>query len=256
MPRIRAAAHRLDQRRGHAQHRFQQPLDHAQRTAGHIHQRRRRRRAPAVRIAARDKRIGRAELIERLAAGDRPQMDHLVRGKQILLLDREVRVGQNEVRADGPAPPQQPGQHQQHHGHRPNARSAGHDEQIEIAVRLEVAVRNAARQRHEPRERQRAHQPQREPMPREEQIAARFAPPALGDEIAAPRRKEKPVAVLDDVAQQLAAFVDGEDLRPGLVRLDQRVMELLERERVVEQRRVDHGPGDGDLSRRHHLTPP
>ena len=91
---------------------------------------------------------------------------------------------------------------------------------------------------------------------REERVAARLAPAPLGDEIAAPRRKEEPVAVLDDVAQQLAAVVDREDLRPRLIGLDQRVVQLLERQRIVEQRRVDDAARDGDLPRRHHVTPP
>ena len=57
-------------------------------------------------------------------------------------------------------------------------------------------------------------------------------------------------AVLDDGLQQGAAVVDREDLGPRLLGLDQRVMQLVERQRVIEQRGVDDAARDGELARR------
>jgi hypothetical protein len=112
------------------------------------------------------------------------------------------------------------------------------------------------RQRHQACERQRADEAQRERVPGEEDVAARFAPAPLGDEIAASHREEKPVAVLDRLLQQLAAVVDREDLGPCLFGLDERMVKLVERQGVVEQRRVDHAARDRHLPRGYHVMTP
>src|SRR5439155_4418727 len=77
---------------------------------------------------------------------------------------------------------------------------------------------------------------------------------ALGQKIVAPRRKEKPVAIIDDVLQRVAGGVGRQNLGRRLARLEQRLVELVERERVVEERGVNDRARDGDLVRDHPLT--
>src|SRR5262249_26356120 len=91
--------------------------------------------------------------------------------------------------------------------------------------------------------------------PAQEIAAARLAAETLGDEIAPARREEKAVAVLDQLLQQRAAVVHGENLGRALIRLDQRTVQLLERQRIVEERGVDDRARDRQLAGRH-VPPP
>ena len=62
----------------------------------------RRPRAPlqqCVRIEAGDERVGGKKCVKPLLADDRLQVQDLIRGEQVLRLEREVRVGEDEVRA-------------------------------------------------------------------------------------------------------------------------------------------------------------
>src|SRR5262245_57194688 len=51
-----------------------------------------------------------------------------------------------------------------------------------------------------------------------------------------------------------AAVVHGENLGRALIRLDQRTRQLLERQRIVEEGRVDDRPRDRQLAARHGIT--
>ena len=108
-----------------------------------------------------------------------------------------------------------------------------HDEEIDVTAGLEIETRDAARQGDEPHERQCAHETQQQGVAIQEGAAAGFAPAPLVDEIAAAGGEEKTVAPLDDALQHLAALEHREHLRERLLRPDERLVQLLERERIV-----------------------
>src|SRR5262245_31560869 len=93
------------------------------------------------------------------------------------------------------------------------------------------------------------------PVPVEKLSAQRLAPPPLADQIVAAGGKKETVAIIDDQRQRLARPVDREDLCRGFPRLDQRLMELLEGQRIVEQRRIDHASRDRQFIRCQHHAP-
>src|SRR5262249_55567518 len=83
-----------------------------------------------------------------------------------------------------------------------------------------------------------------------------LAPPPLRGELAPAGRHEESVAILDEVAQRGAAFVDREYLQRRLVRFDERAVQFLQRQRVLEERRVDDGARDRHFAGRHQRAPP
>ena len=178
-PDLSGERHDADRRRRcHAYSRRQRRLDAAapaaaasasserlESAASHAARGRRRARSAAVgarrgvRIEARHERVGgdemrRASPRRRAASGGCTWFAV----KRSCWLEREVRVGEDEVRADDAAPAQQLRQQQHRDRDGPDAAAARDDEQIEIAVGLEIQVGDAARQRDQPRERQRADQ--------------------------------------------------------------------------------------------------
>ena len=200
-------------------------------------------------------RVGCREFGQRIGADEWLEMNDLVRGEQILLVEREVRIGNHEVRADDAAAAEKLRQEQDGERHGPYARAPRDDEQIEVALGFEIHVRDAARQRHEPRERNCRDETERETVPLQKRAAPRLAPPPFGDESGPARRKEESVAPVDDLLEGVAAFVQREDLRRREVRLDQRLVQLIERDRVIEQPRVDDRARDGELVPRHTGSP-
>ena len=87
----------------------------------------------------------------------------------------------------------------------------------------------------------------------QKRAAARFTLTTEVDERALPPGKEEAVAIFDQERQGPARTVSGVNLGLGLFGFDQRLVQLLEGERVVEQRRVDHALRDRQfLGRQRH----
>src|SRR5215510_1411032 len=86
----------------------------------------------------------------------------------------------------------------------------------------------------------------------EEGAAARFTPPTLVDQVAPAGGEEEAVAPLDDLLQHVAALEHRDDFGHRLMRSDERFVQLLERQRVILERGVDHAGGYRELAGRHH----
>src|SRR5262249_52598002 len=136
-------------------------------------------------------------------------------------------------------------------GDQPDAPASSHDEEVEVAAAVQVEVRDAPRQRHHADERQRAHDLEQPAVILEKRAALRLAPAAFRDEIVPAAGKEKAVAAFDRYLQRRTRRVRDTDILGGLFRLDQRVPQLFQGHRIVEQRRVRHGTSDGGFPVRH-----
>src|SRR5262245_16223178 len=183
-----------------------------------------------VRIDPSNERIGGEEIVEQFVADQRLEMNHLVRRKKILLLQRQLRIGQDQVRADDASPAKELRQQQHGDGNGPDMLAARHDEEIEVPAALEIQMRDAARKRDHTRKGHGADQPQHRPIALQKRAAAGFSMAALRNQVVATGREEESVAIADDTLHTIAAVERSEDLRRRLVGFDERLMQLIEPE--------------------------
>ena len=166
-------------------------------------------------------------------------MNDLTRREQVLLFERERRIGEHEIGAGRFPPPHELRDQHDGDGDAPDVLSLRDDEEIEIAVALEIQVRDAARQRHHAR-----------------RTAARKSPTARGGggrgksgsvlRGAAVRRSDRggragrrnPGDARSMARSASLPRIQRLDFAGGLRRFDQRLTQLRQRQRVVEQRRV------------------
>src|SRR5207244_2690902 len=99
-----------------------------------------------VRIEPLHERVLRQQGVVDGSPDDRLEVDDLTGGKKILLIESQLSVRQDEVRAQRATTLQKLGQQDDHDRHAPDVLTAGHDKQIQIAAAFEVQVRDAARQ--------------------------------------------------------------------------------------------------------------
>ena len=136
---------------------------------------------------------------------DRPQVNDLVRRKQIPRLDRHARAP--TPRSSCRARLRQPSSFDsttRRDRHAPDAVRRGDHEQIEIGGALGVEVREAARQRDHAHERHVRDKRQDAAIAIEQLAAQRFAARPRGDEIGSARPGNRAVAMLDRRLQQIA----------------------------------------------------
>src|SRR5262249_60669950 len=77
--------------------------------------------------------------------------------------------------------------------------------------------------------------------------ASRLAPPPLRNQIRSSAWKEEALAVVDRRPQGRASLVGRPNLRGSEHALDQRLAQLRERQRIVEERRIQHALRDGEF---------
>jgi hypothetical protein len=153
----------------------------------------------------------------RVVAVQRPQVDHLARGEQILLPEPERRVGDDVVCAQRLASPQQLREQDDDDGGAPHVTPAGDDEDVDIAAGFEIEMRDAAGQREHAHVRQSRDEAEQQSVLGEERAAARFAFAPDVDQVHPPRRKEVAVALLHDVHEPVASANAANDFRRGLL---------------------------------------
>jgi hypothetical protein len=191
-----------------------------------------------VRVVTLHERVESEHLAVDRTPDERLQVHDLTGREHVILIQLQARVGDDVVGTEGSSLSEELGQEHDRRGHRPDPAPARHDEEIEIAVAIEVEVRDAAGERNQPSVGEPTDEREEDALFFQEAPAERLALPSFGDEVPLASQEEQTLVVFDHSLERWAALVSCQNLRRGLLGGDERLPQLGESQRKVEERGV------------------